>query len=216
MANRFQTGDTVALRYITRDGQPGMSWPYTVVRDSDELVALYIPEGATYKNWSNSPTRHLADAHWRRDTLRLMYPGAAHSIWLSWDRNEAGRSLHGYYVNFEEPFRRTPIGFDTNDHMLDIVVEPDLTWSWKDADDFDRRVATGVYGAEFAAWVREQAKPLIEAIESRATPYCDGWEEWVPDPGWALPALPAEWNTVPATLWERRHWAYREAASRSG
>ena len=214
MDARFKPGDTVALRYITRDGHPGMSWPYTVVRDSDDLVALYIPEGATYKNWSNQPSRHLADAHWRRDTLRLMYPGAAHSIWLSWDRSEGTRSFHGYYVNFEEPFRRTEIGFDTNDHMLDIVVEPDLTWRWKDAEDFDRRVATGVYGAEFAAWVREQAAPLVEAIECRASPYADGWENWLPDPDWSLPALPSQWDTLPATLWERRHWAYRDATVR--
>ncbi len=214
MADRFQPGDTVALRYITRDGHPGMSWPYVVVRDSEDLVALYIPEGTTYKNWSNQPSRHLADAQWRRDTLRLMYPGAAHSIWLSWDRNDGGRRFHGYYVNFEEPFRRTSIGFDTNDHMLDIVVEPDLTWSWKDAEDFDRRVASGVYAVEFAASVREQAKPLIAAIESRAKPYCDGWEDWFPDSGWPLPVLPPQWNTLPATLWDRRHWAYRDTAAR--
>jgi len=208
MGDFFQPGQMVTLRYITRDGQPGMSWPFTVVRDSDELTALYIPEGATYKNWKNQPVRHLADDRWRRDTLRLMYPGAGHSIWLSWARDEAGRRFYGYYVNFEEPFRRTPIGFDTNDHMLDIVVEPDLTWCWKDAEDFDRRIASGVYGEEFGASVREAAKALIEAIERRGSPYSDGWEAFAPDPAWRLPELFAEWNTLPATLWERRTWAY--------
>lgn len=37
------------------------------------------------------------------------------------------------YVNIEEPWQRTPIGFDSRDHLLDIVVTVDLsTWHWKD------------------------------------------------------------------------------------
>jgi hypothetical protein len=30
--------------------------------------------------------------------------------------------------------RRTRLGFDTRDQALDVVVEPDGTWQWKDED----------------------------------------------------------------------------------
>lgn len=217
---RWRPGDVVALRYITRDGKPGMSWPYRVVEDRDDLVALYIPRGAVYKRWGADPStgrRTLVDGEWRRDVLRLMFPGAHHSIWLFWEHDDAHdgagrRTFSSYYVNMEEPFRRTPIGFDTNDHMLDIVVTPDLRWAWKDEDVMADRVRQGVYPSEFAAFVRAEGERVVGAIERRASPFSDGWETWTPDAAWDTPALPPTWDAVPATLWERRHWAYGDFA----
>ena len=207
---RWQPGDSVVLRYITRDGRPGMAWPCRLVADRDDLVALYIARGTTYKAWQNPPVvpeRRLVDSEWRRDVLRLMFPGRGYSIWLFWQAEEE-RRFSAYYVNFEEPFRRTAIGFDTNDHTLDIMVTPDLQWTWKDSDDFDDRIRQGVYSAEFAAEVRADAARVISAIEARHPPFADGWERWSPDSAWTAPRLPPTWNTIPATLWDRRQWAY--------
>src|SRR5437867_1553548 len=100
----WRSGDVVALRYITRAGAPGMSWPMRVVRDTDDLVALFVPQGTLHKRWDAA--RRLVDVAWRHDTLRLMFPGAHHSVWLFWDRP----AFTGWYVNLEEPFRRTAIG----------------------------------------------------------------------------------------------------------
>ena len=208
---RWQPGDVAVLRYITRtDARPGATWPCRLVDDRDDLLALYIAQGTTFKEWQPSPgapDRRLEDTHWRGDVLRLMFPGRWHSIWLFW-RSDEQRSFRGYYVNFEEPFRRSAIGFDTNDHALDLLVAPDLTWSWKDVDDFEDRVRRGLYSAPFAAAVRAEAQRGIAAIESRASPFCDGWEEWRPDPVWEVPRLPPTWETAPVAQWERRAWAY--------
>ncbi len=216
-AARWQRGDAIALRYITRDGKPGMSWPARIVEDRDDLLALFIPRGATYKRWGADTTtgeRALVDGEWRRDVLRLMFPGAHHSVWLFWEHDEATseRAFSSYYVNMEEPFRRTPIGVDTNDHMLDVVVTPDLRWSWKDEDVMAERVRQGVYPADFAAFVRDEGERVIAAVERRAAPFSDGWEAWTPDASWTTPALPPTWDREPATLWDRRHWAYGEVA----
>lgn len=51
-------------------------------------------------------------------------PGAHHSIRVFWEHEDGQRRHTTYYANMEEPYRRTGIGFDTNDHMLDIVVVP--------------------------------------------------------------------------------------------
>jgi len=213
-ATRWEPGDPVVLRYITRDGKPGMCWPYTVVEDRDDLVALYIPRSAVHKRWvqDGAGARALVDTPWRSDTLRLMFPGAGHSVWLFFDVSDAERRFTAYYVNMEEPFRRTEIGFDTNDHMLDIVVTPELQWRWKDEDVMEDRVRSGVYPQDFADAVRAEGERVIEAIEERRSPFSDGWERWTPDPTWTAPALLDGWDALPATLWERRQWAYGEIA----
>lgn len=198
----WQSGDVAVLRYVTRGGVPGMSWPTLVARDEGDLLALFVPRGTLHKRWDSS--RRLVDIPWRYDTLRLMFSGASHSIWLFWDEGE----FIGWYVNLEEPFRRTPIGFDTNDHQLDVVVTPDLSWELKDSDVLDAWTERGIYSREFAAAVREEAQHVIAIIERGGSPFCDGWESWKPDPPWTPPTHRDHWDMVPAALWERRDWAY--------
>ncbi len=211
---RWQPGETVALRYLRRnDGRAGNSWPFTVVRDSDDVVALYIPPGAVHKRWGLvDGERRLLDQAWRRETLRLMFPGATHSTWASWDNDEHGRTFRGYYVNMEEPFRRTAIGFDTNDHCLDIVVKPDLSWAWKDEEELERLIESGSYTHEFGEAVWREGKRVVEQIERRLPPFSDGWGEWQPDPAWGLPVLPENWLDLPGEKWPERRWAYGEMA----
>lgn len=199
------------MRYITRDERPGMSWPFTVVEDRDDLVALFIPRGTVFQRWSGSgPERRLVDGEWRRDMLRLMYPGAHHSTWLWWDEDQDERRFSGYYVNMEEPFRRSEAGFDTNDHMLDIVVTPDLDWRWKDEDVMVERVRSGTYSAEFAAAVRSEGERVVQEIEARQEPFTGTWAGWTPGLS-ETPRLLRDWQEVPVTLWERRRWAYLDA-----
>lgn len=222
---RWQPGETVTLRYLTRDGRPGMSWPAVVVRDGmaeggpddDDLLALFIPEGAWYKQWritrseDGTPSRTLVDGEWRRDTLRLMYPGREHSIWLSWDRTGDGRSFHGYYINLEEAFRRTGIGVDTNDHALDVVVAPDLSWTWKDEDELERRAQNGIYFPDFAARVRQEGERAIKALEARRPPFSGEWVSWQPDERWGIPTLTEDWEREPPALWPERLRAYADS-----
>jgi len=211
-ARRWQPGDEVVLRYITRlDSQPGMTWAAQVVRD-DDLLALYVPRGTPLMAWRRHAdgTRELVEQEWRRDMLRLMFPGEGHSVWCFWEGQE--RRFTSYYVNLEEPFRRTPIGIDTNDHALDIVVAPDLTWSWKDLDEFEGLVASGAYGAEFGECVRAEALRVIRDIETAAPPFDAGWERWAPPREWGIPRLNPLWQEVEAVPWERRRWAYRHPA----
>ncbi len=210
----FSPGQVVALRYITRaDATVGMTWPARVVEDSDDLLALWIPAGAEYRAWHTPPgePRRLVPATWRRETLRLMFPGRAHSIWCTWEGPE--RTFRLFYVNLEEPFRRTPIGFDTNDHTLDVIAWPNLRWEWKDLEDFEALVRSGVFTPPFAAAVRAEAESVIADIEARRGVFASAWPAWRPPPHWTIPALPAGWNEVPPVPWERRDWAYRPAAA---
>jgi predicted RNA-binding protein associated with RNAse of E/G family len=127
--------------------------------------------------------------------LFLHRPGAAHSVGLFW---RDGDGIFAYwYVNLEDPWRRSPVGFDTWDHELDLVVAPDLSsWAWKDEDDFAWLQEVGIITPVEAGAIRAEAHRAIDAIERRASPYCDGWERWIPDPHWTVPELPANWRAV--------------------
>lgn len=207
----WQPGDAITLRYLTRDGRPGMAWPFTVVEDTDDRVALFIPAGATYKRWGRDAAgrRALVDGAWRSDVLRLMFPGCGYSIWLFWRESAGVRQLAYYYVNMEEPFRHSEIGFDTNDHMLDIVVEPDLSsWRWKDDAEFEQRIVDGVYSRDFGQSVHRESETVVRRIEEHAPPFDHSWDDWRPAPTWQPPRLSERWATATPVLWPRAAWAY--------
>jgi len=204
----------VALRYLTTDGRIEMCWPCRVVEDSERLLALFIAAGSRYKA---GPKRTAAQKRsmpraalppdeyvWRSDTLRLMFPGRQHSVWLSW----AARSFSGYFVNMEEPFRRTSVGFDTQDHTLDIEVAPDHSWKWRDTEELDEHVKHRFYTADLVGEVWNEARQAIDEIMRGTHPCLAGWRSWEPDPAWEIPLVPEAWSSVPPALWEKHRWAY--------
>jgi predicted RNA-binding protein associated with RNAse of E/G family len=213
-------GDVVALRYITTDSRIEICWPCRIVEDTDELLALFIAAGSIYKA---EPKRSAAEKRlglrtrlppheyvWRNDTLRLMSPAKHHSVSLFWSSDGQSRSLLKYFVNMEEPFRRTDIGFDTQDHTLDIVVTPELNWHWRDEDELRNHVKEGFYTPELAEAIRAEGVQAIDAVTSGVHPCVRGWANWSPDLQWTIPTIPVGWDTTPATLWGRRRWAYSD------
>jgi hypothetical protein len=214
----FQPGEIIALRYITTAGQVDFCWPCRVVADRPDLLALFIAAGsivvadpkrtAAEKRAAAPPPAPLGRMVWRRDTLRLLLPGQQHSVWLNWERAGAERRFTGYFVNLEEPFRRTRIGIDTQDHTLDVVVNPELRWRWRDEEDFDSHVTHGFFTPQLAAAVRAEGERVVAAIVDRTHPCLGGWSDWVPDPAWEIPSLPEGWDTTPSDRWERWRWAY--------
>ena len=212
---RFRSGEPVLLRYVGHTNGWLQGWPYVAVEDSDRVLALYMPEGTPLGEvYDPARDRHAAlppavaarfrpsrrgvpgPPRWRRfHTLRLMPPGQAHSVWLFWDAQT--RAFLGWYVNLEAPFRRTPIGMDTTDNTLDVVVDPQRHWRWKDADLLAARVEAGLTFPEEAAAFRAEGERVIAAIESRASPFDDAWTGWRARPGWAAPQLPPGWDSLP-------------------
>jgi len=208
----------VALRYITTDLRIEMAWPCRVVQDTDELLALFIAAGSRYKAGpKRTAAEKLADAKlpaplgegtWRNDTLRLMFPNARHSVSLFWERAGATRWFKRYFVNLEEPFRRTADGFDTQDHTLDVIATPMLGFTWRDEPEFENHVALGFYTKELAAAVLAEGQRVIDDLANGTHPCLRGWAQWWPEQAWPIPTIPPTWNTTPPTSWELRRWAY--------
>lgn len=111
-----------------------------------------------------------------------------------WDATS--REFVCYYINFQLPFRRTPLGFDTLDLDLDLVIDPSFTWEWKDEVEYQQGIHAGGIRRE---WVREveRAQPeVFKRIEQQAYPLNGSWLNFQPDPNWSLPYLPKNWDEV--------------------
>jgi predicted RNA-binding protein associated with RNAse of E/G family len=198
--SRWKPGDAVTVREIWR----GKIWTVralTVVRDEPNLLALYQPAGAPWKrpySRDGLPIRvpdqpwELRDDKLADDSLRLIIPGDAHSTLLIW--REPWKLLR-WYINLEEPFRRTPMGFDYMDQTLDIVVQPDMSsWRWKDEDEFEEAKAAEIFTPDEARAIHAEGKRALERLLARKSPFDERWENWRPDPAWRHPEITSDWD----------------------
>jgi predicted RNA-binding protein associated with RNAse of E/G family len=101
-----------------------------------------------------------------------------------------------WYVNLEDPLRRTALGFDTLDHELDVIVELDGSWRWKDEDDLAESIRRGVIPAEEEPRLRADGERAVRRIVDREPPFDRDWSAWRPDPAWPVPVLPEGWDRV--------------------
>jgi hypothetical protein len=197
----FATGHGIALRNVWR-GAIVSARPAVVVRDEPSGTMLYVPPRVEW--WS--PTRadgsavRIPSGTWslraRRwdDThvLSFAWPGEPHAVLLFWGAD--WRPRH-WYVNLEDPLRRTVIGFDYRDLLLDAVLEPDRSrWEWKDEDELGDAVRDGLVSAGDAARLREEGEGLVRRIVDREPPFDREWWDWRPDPAWAHPTLTDGWD----------------------
>lgn len=197
-------GDPILLREVHR-GRIWMARPATVAAVRDDLTAVYLAPGTTWKVPAATTRADilrrllegwvLTELVWARArVLYLLMPDVSHAIHLWWTPPDW--RFGGWYVNLQDPIRPTPLGFDYMDHMLDIVIEPDLSWRWKDEDEFAEALEIGLMSRRQADAIRAEGERVVERLEARRSPFCDGWEAWQPDPSWPVPELPDGWDEV--------------------
>jgi hypothetical protein len=172
--------------------------------DTPEILALYWRAGTPTRSPIRRPTVQdeldnrieLVDSNWTdNDVLSLHKQGAAHSIDIMWESGT--RKMRCWYVHLQGTLRRTPIGVDTMDQMLDIVISPDRTdWYWKDEDEFSEAEAIGVYSHAKIKSIRSEGERVIEMMQANAAPFCDGWEYWTPPAEWTVPRFPEGWERL--------------------
>ncbi len=204
----WQPGDHVLLRY-RRNLPADVIAPVTVVADTASRVALYTAAGSPLKlrvMADGSPMGRatpfavrermpvvLGDAEWHStNVLWLSEPGRASSIGLFWSADD--RRFLGYYGNLQAPLRRMRHGFDTADYLLDVAIKPDLSWCWKDEDEFEIAQYLGIFTEEEASAIRAEGERIIADVEARRSPFDGGYDEWRPEPSWTVPTMPDDWD----------------------
>lgn len=192
--------------------------PALVADDGADYLALYFPPGSeTQRGDLGSQRRALpfeqvietyldpeppilkSGRQINRHVLTLTPPNDWCSIWLFWD---AAWTLQCYFVNFQQPLERTRRGVLERDCALDIRIEPDRNWTWKDRDEFDALQQRGffadleqrgLFAADTVERVESCAANMVQRIETWSPPFNAGWEDWRPPADWPLPELPGDW-----------------------
>ncbi len=209
----WKPGTQVLWRYLGNgeryQDEVHIARPVTVVRDDPDLLAVWMAPGTrcvkpvladgTAVHREPLATRYRkarttrVERWWGTGVLKLARPGDPWSVWLFW---EPGWRFKNWYVNLEEPRRRWAGGVDSVDHFLDITVDPDGAWTWRDEDEFGQAQIDGLVDARLAERVRAAGARAVAVVEAWGPPFRDGWPDWRPDPRWPVPALPDDWNRL--------------------
>jgi hypothetical protein len=197
-----QPGQVIEVSFLLGD-EPFLVMPVTVVADRDDHISHYLADGTTYlrrvavdgsslprvlaaRDIGSIETR-LISATWRGShRLVVTSRGQAHAVFLSW--GSPGWIFRGWYVNLQEPLRRSDRGFETRDQFLDIRVAPDRSWEWKDEDELDLAIELGRLTRAQAEAIRREGESVIPAIEARRFPFDDSLLHWRPDASWPVPS----------------------------
>jgi hypothetical protein len=213
--SRFAPGRVVLHRNVRR-GRIGWVRPGRVVSDDERGLLLWIARktpvahevtadgrgmrAMSFAEWLTNSYR-LSVSTWEGPpVLKFLPAGANHSVWFF--RTEDDRFAN-WYVNLEEHAVRWDdgevAGVDMVDQDLDVVIRPDRSWAWKDEDEFAERLAyPDDYWVPDPAAVRAEGERVIKLAEAGEFPFDGTWTDFVPDPDWPVPTLPAGWDRPPA------------------
>ncbi len=198
----FKPGDSILIREI-RQGKVWSAKPMIVVEDKPELLAFYLLPGTQWKiprRLDGSPVGVLANEDWQlcdriwqgQGLLILAIPGESFAVYILWEGDNF--TLKGWYINLQQPYRRTSLGFDTLDHLLDVVVNPDRSeWQWKDLSQLEEALSLGIISPSHFKQVCETGKKALGFLQMRKPPFNEVWLEWRPNSSWLIPTLPENW-----------------------
>jgi len=196
---RWSPGDAIVLREIWQ-GEVFAARPTIVVDDLPEQTTLLVPGRVRcgVPIGEDGMELRVPDRPWRLEVqergpnpiLSFAWPNAPYAV-LRW-RTPDG--VHAWYVNLQDPLRRTGIGFDTTDHALDAIVSADGSWEWKDQDELAEAVANSLFTPDDAERFHADGERAVERIVRGEPPFDRDWTAWRPDPSWPVPTLPAGWE----------------------
>ena len=187
----------------------GFVFACCVLSDEPELIAVVQPTGAPVAHRSgvrggprgrsmvpdgwDGATR-VVEAWGGPPSVRVHPVGRSYSVIRWWNADDSRHE--GWYVNLEQPWVRTPIGFDSRDHVLDVLVADDLSsCTLKDEDELDYAVEVGKLTLDEANAIRAAAADAIEDVANRRWPFDESaWSQFQPIEIVELPGLPEGWD----------------------
>jgi hypothetical protein len=182
----FAAGTEIVWRSRPK-GEIGYVFGCRVLVDDPDMVAIVQPTGAPVvrrlgarggpqgrtllpDKWNGK----RATSVWNQPPVVRLHPvGRSYSVIRTWVAAE--RRFAGWYVNLEQPWVRTTIGFDSRDDILDVVVSDDLgACRLKDEDELALAVGLAQIAMDDANAIRATATAVITArVQHSRT--CSGW-----------------------------------------
>ncbi|HEX2993883.1 MAG TPA: DUF402 domain-containing protein [Anaerolineales bacterium] len=205
----WNPGDVIAWRGIFRN-RVWHAMPTFVVKDTPQELVLAVLPGTLCKVekdycrrdkdskriWDFKDTDwDLSDYIWHTNrVLLILEPGKYYSTNLFW--NHETNEFIGYYINFQSPYRRHHRGIDALDLELDIDIDPELVFGWKDVDDYQKAIRCGIIPPECVKGIEAAIPEITNRLGKRQYPFDGSWLDWVPDPSWSPPPLPEGWDKI--------------------
>jgi hypothetical protein len=197
--HRCQPGDAIVRREVLPDGHIWLGCGVIVVEDTADRLVSYIPERAPLAYppgpWPTPDGNHpwFPRTDWAgHGVLMIQEAGESYAVWHFWDGPE--RTFRHWYLNLQEPFRRTSVGYDTQDLELDLLVFADGQFQRKDWDLLPSRVEEGRFSQEQADEIERLGDGLAARLEQGQCWWDLSWTSGTPDPTWPTPVLPAGWE----------------------
>ena len=180
----WQEGEVIVRREVRNDGWAWLEAPVVVVRDEPELLATYLPEGTAF-TFPPGPEPHpwAGRDRWQgHGVLMLQRPGESHAVWVFW--HGPHREFTGWYLNIQEPFRRSERGYDTQDLELDLILHADGRIEWKDVEELELRVEEGRFTQDQARDIRAEGERIHRELSAGKRWWDPWWALWEPEPAW--------------------------------
>ncbi len=199
----WEPGQVVVVREVLK-GKIYSAVAMRVVQDAPDFSVLYLAPQTPYlwPHTSAGESIRIQTEHWVLreepwpfgDTLYLIQPGSGYTVTAVW--NEV--IFDFWKINLEEPMRRTELGFDYMDQMLDIIVTPDRSsWRWKDEDEIQLALERGILSKEQARGLYQLGESAVQKLQSKQPPFDKDWDKWKPELSWrASLHLPKGWDRL--------------------
>ncbi|MGP5253548.1 DUF402 domain-containing protein [Brachybacterium alimentarium] len=210
-------GSTVALRSIRgfADRAAAVSFAVagTVLQDDGDLTVVMTRPGSGRASRAGSRTgprgRNVVAigwdgsydlAEWEGHTVVRAHPHGR--CWSVWRWHDGENWIGDWYGNLESPWRRSAVGYDTQDWALDVVAQgtpgaDDCTIGFKDEDELDWYVEQGTFSAECAAYFRSVGEELAEIMRRGEGLAAADWSRWAPTRDDVSVPLPEAWQALP-------------------
>jgi predicted RNA-binding protein associated with RNAse of E/G family len=205
----WKPGDAVVWRGIFKN-RVWHAVPSFVVKDTLQELVLAVMPGTNCMVEENYAKEHkngkrrwdFKDKDWLLEkftwhTNRLLFllePEKYYSTIFFW--NNKNNKFKCYYINFQLPFQRSHCGIDTLDLDLDLIINPDFSYEWKDVDDYQKAIETEVIIPEWIQGIESTKEEIIDRLENRQYPFDGSWLDWLPDRSWSPPTLLENWDKL--------------------
>lgn len=215
--SRFKPDRSIALRSIREYGRHGRAVGFVVagfaIADGDDgVIAVATPPGSdlrTRAGEGSGPNGRLvlpddwdgthAELAWHGPTVVRVYREG--DEWSVWRWHNGDTWVGDWYGNLESPWRRTSIGFDTQDWVLDVVCSgtpgtDSWTVRYKDEGELEWLVRLGTFAPAEAERARDAGERLTARAKSLEWPFDADWGAWVPSRYLPTATLPAGWTDL--------------------
>lgn len=217
---RPMAGQIMVRRQFQRADLLGRAWVGRSVGEDERGRWLWIARGSVYRDIAAADGRAfrevpfgewhatgkvMRDLRWDSDVLMLHPHRGAYSLWFFF---AAGGAFRSWYVNLEEPVvgwrDGDLLGLDTVDQDLDILVDAERGWRWKDEEEFaDHLAHPDSYWVPDPVAVRAEGRRVTKLIDAGEYPFDGTGTDFRPDPSWeALTEMPAGWDRPRARVME--------------